>query len=99
MSQQFEDKISQVGDAALDLISRYFAGDTTPKEKNMVDKAFKFIGHPIKVMHMQQHRNLVERSQAIRLLQYFPTEQSKQEYIRLTQPQAAPLLTARPKKK
>lgn len=92
MEDQFEDKMAEVGDMALKLISNYFSGDADAEDKEKIDRAFKFIQHPIKVRHMDQVRKIQERSQAIRLLKFLPTEDDRQEYIKRTQPYAAPLL-------
>jgi len=100
VEDKFEEKMAAVGDLALNLIADYFKAKPEGKEEAdpRVEKAFKFIGHPIKVRHMAQHRMLTERSQAIRLLPYLKNQEAREEYIKMTQPQAAPLLEHRPQK-
>jgi hypothetical protein len=91
----FEEKMAEVGKTALGLVSDYFEeGTESPK----VEKAFRFLPHAIKILHMKQTRHLQERSQAIRLLKFLPDDETRNRYIKITQPVAAPLLEHRPKK-
>lgn len=97
MTKSFETKMVAVGHKALQLIDKYFAGKYVPGDEPQIEKAFKFIGHPIKVMHMQMHRTIQERSQAIRLLKFLQSDEERHEYIKMTQPQAVSLLEQRHK--
>jgi hypothetical protein len=97
MVTTFEDQIVVVGDQALELIRSYFAGEHQEADLPKIEKAFRFIGHPIKMLHMKQNRTQQERSQAIRLLKYLRSDGERDEYIKMTQPQAAALLEHRPK--
>lgn len=97
MQEVFETKMAEVGDKALELIRQYFDGEADTNDIR-IDRAFKFIGHPIKVMHMKQYRKMQERSQAIRLLKFLPDDKTRKQYIRMTQPQTEALLENRPKK-
>jgi hypothetical protein len=90
------DSIMHGGKLAMEIITDYFEGslDYGPK----VASALKFLPQVLKLKHMEQHRTLVERSQAIRLMPYFKDDETRHKYIRLTQPGAAALLEHRPKK-
>jgi len=96
-SQEFDAKMDEVGMTALNLVADYFSGESdTPSSK--VEKSFKFLPHAIKVKHMRQTKQLQERSQAIRLLNFLPDDETRRKYIMATQPTAKPLLEHRPKK-
>jgi hypothetical protein len=96
IGHEFEERMDEVGMAALELVADFFTKD---EDSPKVEKAFKFLPHAIKVRHMRQTRQLQERSQAIRLLNFLPDEETRQRYIKATQPGAAPLLEHRPIKK
>lgn len=98
MNETFEQKMAEVGDRTLEIISEYFSGTADPENDLMVERAFKFIGHPIKVLHMKQHKEIQERSQGVQLLNFLPNDEVRQHYITITQPEAAPLL-AKPQKR
>jgi len=97
MDEVFREKLVSVGSNALDMIGNYFRGEEEDSPK--IDKAFKILPQAVKIMHMNQHRTLTERSQAIRLLPYLRDEETREEYIRMTQPSTAPLLESKPSKK
>ena len=95
IEDKVKDRIVNVADSGIDAIESYFKGDEVNPEK--VSIAFKLINQATKVMHMNQVRKLTERSQALRLLPWLKDDKARNEYIKLTNPQAAPLLLGRPK--
>jgi len=94
-----EDKLKEgivkVGNIALEVIEKYFGGDD--QDEGKVKVANRVVGHSLKVMHMSQVATLTNRSQALRLLKYLPNDETRKEYIKLTQPDTQPLLLDRPK--
>jgi len=94
--EELREKIIDVGGKALEVLEGYFAG--TESDEDKVKAAFRVVPQAVKVSHMNQQRVFVERSQAIRLLPYLKDEDTREKYIRLTQPTAKPLLLARPEK-
>jgi len=93
--EELREKMINVGGKALAVLVGYFEG--TESDEDKVKVAFRVVPQAVKVSHMNQQRVFVERSQAIRLLPYLKDEDTREKYIRLTQPTAKPLLLARPK--
>ena len=91
------DTMVEVGETALDIIRNYLSSDIKGGKK--VEHAFKMLGVTTKVLHMNQIRTFTERSQALRLMKFLPNDETREEYIKLTNPVAAPLLKARPRKR
>lgn len=93
--EKVKDRIVNVANSGMDVIESYFKGDEVNPEK--VNIAFKLIGQATKVMHMNQVRIMTDRSQALRLLPWLKNDKARNEYIKLTNPQVAPLLLGRPR--
>jgi hypothetical protein len=88
--ESMRDTIIQVGGMAANRLKDHFSGGTKVDEG--LDDIFKAVMLGVRVSHMNQHGDLVTRGQAIRLLQWLPDEAARAEYIKLTNPVAAPLL-------
>lgn len=95
IEDKVKDRIINVADSGIEAIESYFKGEEINPEK--VSIAFKLINQATKVMHMNQVRKLTERSQALRLLPWLKNDKARDEYIRITNPEAAPLLLDRPR--
>ena len=91
---EVKSRIVEIAGKALDTIDSYFSGRSVKLEK--VNNSFKLVGQATKIMQMNQVRILTERSQALRWLPYLADEKIREEYIKLTNPQAAILLLKRP---
>lgn len=63
-----------------------------------VKEAIRVIGLGIKVEHMNQIAEQSNRSFALRLIPFLPKSVDRDEYVKVTNPQVAPLMLARPKK-
>jgi hypothetical protein len=63
-----------------------------------VKEAIRVIGLGIKVEHMNQISEQSNRSFALRLIPFLPKTVDRDEYVKVTNPQIAPLMLARPKK-
>jgi hypothetical protein len=94
--EKLREKMVEVGESVMDLIGKYFRGELKDDDTK-IDQAFKYLPQAVKMMHMNQHRVLQERSQAIRLLPYLKDEPTRERYIKLTQPALVPLLESRPR--
>jgi len=95
IEEKVKDRIVNVANSSIEAIESYFKGEEVSPEK--VNIAFKLINQATKVMHMNQVRILTERSQALRLLPWLKDDNARNEYIRLTNPEVAPLLLDRPR--
>ena len=95
--EELKGRILASGTKAMDIVDAYLIGEV--KDDSRVPLAQKLMVQVVKVLHMDQVKTLTERSQALRLLQFLPDDRARREYIKLTNPQAAPLLLARPKGK
>ena len=92
--EQVKDRVIGISSLALDSIEGYFKGQEEDGAK--ISSAFKMLNQATKVMHMNQVRVLTDRSQALRLLRWLPDDKARDEYIKLTNPQVAPLMLKRP---
>jgi len=96
MNKKLREDVQGVSKKALAIIKDYFAGNRT--DSAQVKEAIRMVGFGLKVEHMDQLSSQNDRSIALRLLKFLP-EVDKQEYIRITNPQIAPLLLKKPEKK
>lgn len=100
MTEQRDDQIRTrivgMGEKVLDTMEAAFDG-TMETERAVL--ASRTLSQIIKVLHMNQHRQLVERSQAIRLLPWLADDSARAKYMELTNPKIAPLMLAGPKKR
>lgn len=94
---KFETKIKVIGNKALVHLEDFFDGKVA--NPDIIKNATKMIGHTIKVIHMGMIQENTRRSQALRLLKFLPSDAVRKEYIKMTNPEVAPLLLSRPKKK
>ncbi|HQT96844.1 MAG TPA: hypothetical protein PK416_03060 [Thermodesulfobacteriota bacterium] len=63
-----------------------------------IKEAVRMVNLGIKVEHMDQIAEQSNRSFALRLIPHLPKSVDKEEYVKITNPQIAPLMLARPKK-
>jgi hypothetical protein len=95
--EKIRGRIVEMGDQTLDTIGKVFNGeDVSPVKINL---ASKMLTQVVKVLHMNQVKTNTERSQAIRLLPWLKDDQARADYMKATNPQVAPLMLGRPKKK
>lgn len=92
--ERLRGRILDTTDSAMDVVDECMRGGEVDERTSM---AFRLVNQGVKILHMNQMRLFTERSQALRLLKYLPDEESRAEYIRISNPQAAPLLLSRPK--
>ena len=97
MNKDLREGVQKASQTALNIIQEYFNG--TRPGSAQVKEAIRMVGFGLKVEHMNQLSMQSDRSLALRLIKFLPTEVDKQEYIRITNPQIAPLLLKKPKKK
>jgi len=96
VEERLKERVLETTDKALDIVDRYMK-DKGGEEDPKVTMAFKLLNQGIKILHMNQVKTLTERSQALRLLKWLPDDAAREEYIKITNPQAVPLLLKRPK--
>jgi len=94
IEEKLKNRIIEIADTGLGSIDDYFKD--TEVDPGKVSMAFKILNQATKVLHMNQVRVLTERSQALRLLRWLPNDEARNEYIKITNPKAAPLLLKRP---
>ena len=95
-NNQFREKVQKVGDKALNVIDEYFDGKRDSAEK--VSEAMKMVQSSIKIEHMNQIKGHLDRSLALRLIKFLPEDnETRNEYIRITNPEIQHLLLAKPK--
>lgn len=93
--EALKNRIVRGTNSAMDIVERYLAGkDEIDNTKALM--AFRLLNQGVKVLHMNQVKALTERGHALRLLKFLPDDNARSEYIRMTNPQAAPLLLKKP---
>lgn len=97
MDDAIKTRIVGMGDKVIDTMEAAFSDETIDAQKASL--ASRTLSQIIKVLHMNQHRQLVERSQAIRLLPWLADDDARAKYMELTNPKIAPLMLARPAKR
>lgn len=94
MNKKFRETVQGVGDEALGVMGRYFKGEHVSADK--ITMASRMVGHALKVEHMDQIKEISDKSLALRLIKFLPKDVDRDEYIRLTNPQLKPLLLGKP---
>ncbi|HUT42826.1 MAG TPA: hypothetical protein VMW95_00710 [Desulfobacterales bacterium] len=96
----FANNVGLVGNKSIDWIDKYMKNgfDGLPQDPDFIKNAMKMVGFSIKMIHMSQIKTRTDKSFALRLAQHLPDEETKLAYIKLTNPEVAPLLKGRPTK-
>lgn len=97
MNKELRENVQEASQKALTIILEYFKGERPGSAQ--VKEAMKMVGFGLKVEHMDQISAQSDRSLALRLIKFLPNDVDKDEYIRVTNPQIAPLLLPKPEKK
>ena len=95
MDDDFRKNIKTLSKEASKIVGGYFRGET--HNANKVKEAMKMLGMGVKVEHMDQIKEQGDKSLAVRLLKFLPTDKARDEYIKLTHPQVPARLLQRPK--
>ena len=95
VEEQLKGGVLATAGRALNVMDSYLDGKEDDTTKIFISQ--KLLTHGIKILHMNQVKVLTNRSQALRLIKYLPDDETRQKYISITNPQAAPLLLQRPK--
>ena len=99
MDEDFRGSVQNLAKDALHLMRRYFKGDA-PADAGKVGAAMRAVGMGVKIEHMNQLKDHGDKSLALRVMNFLPKdEKTRSEYLKITNPEVAPLLLPRPKKK
>jgi hypothetical protein len=71
--------------------------DPDVSNKN-VGLAMRLLIQGIKIMQLNQVKDLSDRTFSLRILKWLPDDKTRQKYIEATNPTIAPLLQSRPRK-
>lgn len=96
VNREFRDGILDRAGKALKWIDEYFEGKEVDPKK--VHHAIKMVQFGVKIEHMNQIKDHNDKSLAIRLLRFLPDNNTRLEYIKITNPEVKPLLLGKPKK-
>ena len=97
MNNELRSGVQDVAHEALYILKGYFQGDEAKQER--VTAAMKMLGFGVKIEHMNQLKDQGDKSLAIRMIQFLPKdEETRTEYLKITSPQIANLLTSFPRK-
>jgi len=95
MDVDFSDQVAELGVKSLKIMNEYFEGKEEDTEK--IKYASKTISQTITAQNMKRVGQYQERSLALRLLKYLPTDEDfRRKYIEVTNPQIKPLMLAMP---
>lgn len=97
VEQEIKQKILAIGNKSLASMEAYFDGKEIESDK--LNLASKMLSQTVKILHMNQLRIFTERSQALRWVRWLPDDETRDRYIKLTNPQIAPLLLEKPKQR
>lgn len=87
---ELRDEIVTLGEKAVGVIGNYF--DNNEKDGQRVDRAIRILDKSTKILHMNQLKDLREKSYALQLIKFLPDEKVKRKYISITNPQIGNLL-------
>ena len=91
----FRGRTTKVSEKALSIIDSYFGSEKVDLKK--VDIAAKMVGFGVKIEHINQIKEQGDKSLALRLMKFLPDKDVREKYIKITNPEVAPLLESRPK--
>lgn len=94
--REVKEKIVNLTSEALKVIEGRLSGKET--NPGMIQESLKVIGLGVKIMHMNQIKELTDRTHALKLMRFLPDEESKQKYMKLTHPQVKQFLLDKPEK-
>jgi hypothetical protein len=96
MNKALRENVQLLATDSLETIRGAILGKAEMNDK--VKEAIRMVALGVKVEHMTQVLEQSNRSFALRLIPYLPKTLDRDEYIKITNPQIAPLMLARPKK-
>lgn len=94
MNNEFRNGVQDAAKEALHIVKGYFMGDDAKKDR--VNFALKAVGFGVKVEHMDQMKVHGDKSLALRLLPFLKDEDSRNKYIKITNPDIQHLIISRP---
>lgn len=93
--EEFRSDVLSLAGKAINIMNEYFDGNRHGTDK--VQEASSMIREGVKISNRDQVDSQVKRSQAIRLMHFIPKERQA-DYIKFTNPEAAPFLLDSPSK-
>jgi sensor histidine kinase regulating citrate/malate metabolism len=96
MNKVLRTSVQELAKDSIGPIREAILGKTPMSDK--VKEAIRMVSLGIKVEHMDQIAEQSNRSFALRLIPHLPKQVDKDEYVKATNPQIAPLMLGRPKK-
>lgn len=87
---ELKTEIIALGEKAVNVIGRYF--DENEKDGVKVDRAIRILDKSTRILHMNQVKDLREKSYMLQLLRFLPDENIKRQYITMMNPQISGLL-------
>ncbi|UCC41432.1 MAG: hypothetical protein JSV96_08440 [Candidatus Aminicenantes bacterium] len=87
---ELRDEIIILGEKAVGVIGSYF--DENEKDGVKVDRAIRILDKSTKILHMNQIKDLREKSYMLQLVRFLPDEKVKKQYITMMNPQIGNLL-------
>jgi hypothetical protein len=97
MNEALRGNVQELANEGLSSIKDAVLGKAAMTER--VKEVIRIVSLGIKVEHMNQIAAQSNRSFALRLIPHLPKAVDKDEYVKITNPQIAPLMLPRPKKK
>lgn len=95
--KQFKEKVVDSASDALDVVNNYL--NKPNKDNKKASMAFNVFKQGMKILHLNQVRELSEKSFSLKLLRWLPDDNVRRRYIELTNPTAKSILQGRPKGK
>ena len=95
IEKQLKTNIIKASGVALKIVSD---GVEEPEPNKNVGIALRLLIQGIKVLQLNQTKDLSDRNFSLRLLKWLPDDKVREKYIEMTNPSISPLLQNRPRK-
>jgi len=96
MNKALRDNVQDLANESLVTIRDAILGKAPMSDK--IKEAIRIVNLGIKAGHLDQIMDTTKASLALRLIPHLPKNVDKDEYVKITNPQIAPLMLTRPKK-